>query len=102
MEKKLSANTLKLSAIETGLNLRCDSMEKQINDKVNIKTLNALKEKLLLPVYKDARKGKNVLWRIEKETYCLYIDKVKYCDDHFSDGCANISSISESVGDDTE
>ena len=35
-----------LSAIETGLNLRCVSIEKQVNDKVYIETFNALEEKV--------------------------------------------------------
>ena len=47
-------------------------------------------KKLLLPVYKNARKkGKKIFWRFKKETYCLYIDNVKYCDDHFSDSSEN-------------
>ena len=48
IENNLSANTTKLLKIETALNLRCDSAEKQLNDKVNTKTFKALEEKMCL------------------------------------------------------
>ena len=53
-------------------------------------------KKKLLSTFKEAREaGKKAFWRIERATYCLYIDNVKYrndnsaSDDSSSDSSAN-------------
>ena len=51
-------------------------------------------KKKLLHIFKEARDaGKKAFWRIERATYCLYIDNVKYRnDDSDSDGSSSDSS----------
>ena len=55
-------------------------------------------KKLLLPAYKQAKKnGRRAVWRIEKATYCLYIDNARYSNNNAesTNVCSDSASDSE-------